>query len=298
MLYCNWCSSKSLVYLWNKMQGLEDIELVDKDLEVDFYCVINAVPSHVKLTPEQKKRTVVFRMEPYMNLHPELWGEYADPKDDDFLYVVRHGEKSEFDSGMNNIEWHISLTRQQLETSSFNKTELLSTVLSDKYRDPGHVKRVDFVKHLDRRNIPIDVYGSNKWDYKNYKGDLPYHQKDRAILPYKYTFNAENHSIFGYVTEKLIDGILGECLVFYSGCYNVKEYIDERAFVYLDLNDLEKDSETVKRAITEDWWSKRRPYILEAKRKILRDLTFFNRLERILRSLRDLRSRTLKNFNI
>jgi hypothetical protein len=84
------------------------------------------------------------------------------------------------------------------------------------------------------------------------------------------------------MTEKLIDGILGECLVFYSGCFNAREYIDERAFVYLELSNFEEDYNTVKQAIAEDWHSQRLPYIREAKKKILNYLQFFPRLERII----------------
>ena len=117
-------------------------------------------------------------------------------------------------------------------------------------------------------------------------GPLPPHDKNGGLLQYKYTFNAENHSIRNYYTEKLIDGILAECLVFYWGCPNVKDYIDERAYVQLELVDFEKDYQTVQKAINEDWHSQRLPYIREAKKKILDELQFFPRLEKILNNLR------------
>jgi hypothetical protein len=102
------------------------------------------------------------------------------------------------------------------------------------------------------------------------------------MFPYKYTFNVENHSIKNYYTEKLIDGILAETLVFYSGCYNARDYIDERAFVYLELSNFEKDFQTIKKAIEEDWYTQRLPYIKEAKQKILNELQFFPRLYAII----------------
>ena len=183
------------------------------------------------------------------------------------------------------MEWHLSKTYTEL---SLMKTEkkynILSTVLSDKYNDPGHVKRIDFIKFLEKK-MHIDVYGNNRWNYKNYKGELPYHCKDDAIFPYKYIFNCENQEIKNYFTEKLIDGILGECLVFYSGCFNVKQYIDEKAFVYLDLVDFEHDYCIIEKAIKEDWYSQRLPHILEAKKKILNELQFFPRLEKIIKNL-------------
>jgi hypothetical protein len=92
----------------------------------------------------------------------------------------------------------------------------------------------------------------------------------------------ENFSIKNYYTEKLIDGILSETLVFYSGCYNIKDFIDERAFVYLELSNFENDYEIVKSAIMNDLWSERIEYIRAAKKKILNELQFFPRLEKIV----------------
>ena len=92
-------------------------------------------------------------------------------------------------------------------------------------------------------------------------------------------------SIKNYYTEKLIDGILGECLVFYSGCPNIRDFIDERAYVYLELSNFEKDYGIIQKAIQEDWYSKRLPYIREAKYKILNELQFFPRLEKFLTSI-------------
>ena len=107
------------------------------------------------------------------------------------------------------------------------------------------------------------------------------------MFPYKYVFNVENNSIKNYYTEKLVDGILAECLVFYSGCYNVKEYIDEKAFVYLQLDDFEKDYKIVQDAIQNNLWEERLPYIRKAKQKILNYLQFFPRLERIINNTED-----------
>jgi hypothetical protein len=155
-------------------------------------------------------------------------------------------------------------------------------VLSDKYRDLGHVKRIDFVKFLETKGLRVDVFGGNKFMWQNYKGSLPYHAKDDAMFPYKYVFNVENHEIRNYYTEKFIDGILAECLVFYNGCINIGDFFDTRAFVWLELVDFEHDYAIVKQAIEENWWEQRLPYIQAAKRKILNEMQFFPRLERIL----------------
>lgn len=282
LLMCNWCSSEHLINTWNKMsenlnKSWKNITLVSQE-PCDFYCIINKPPPDVSYDP---KRTIIFRMEPHMERDSNQWGEFAKPDPKNFFFVGQH------DLHFNNNEYHLSKTYSQLLnepiTKNIDLSNILSTVLSDKYKDPGHIKRVDFIKYIENK-MEVHVFGSDKFLWKNYKGSLPYHEKDNAMFPYKYTFNVENHSIKNYYTEKLIDGILAESLVFYSGCFNVRDYIDERAFVYLELSNFEKDFNTIKKAIEEDWWSKRLPYIKLAKQKILNELQFFPRLHSIINS--------------
>lgn len=278
-LLCNWMSSEELANSWNKMSKGDftwnKIKLIWNDnKEPDYYVVINKPPSFIN--PPSNK-TIVFRMEPYMEKHPEIWGEWSSPDSKNFFKVCYH------DNEYNNNEWHLSKTYKELLNQPIEKSiNILSTVLSSKYSDIGHIKRVDFIKFLESKNMTVDVFGDNKFNYKNYKGNLPAREKDDALFPYKYTFNAENNSIKNYYTEKLIDGILSESLVFYNGCPNIRDYINEKAFVWLELSNFENDYNIIKKAIEEDWWSKRIEYIRAEKIKILNYLQFFPRLERII----------------
>ncbi len=280
LLLCNWCSSEQLVETWCKMSensnnSWKNITVVSQE-PCDFYCIINKPPPDASYIPE---KTILFRMEPYMEKDERQWGDFAKPDPKKFLFAGYH------DLHFNNNEYHLSKSYQQLLNEPIIKNpdlnNILSTVLSDKYKDPGHIKRVDFMKFVEKK-MEVHVFGSDKFLWKNYKGSLPYHTKDDAMFPYKYTFNVENHSIKNYYTEKLIDGILSETLVFYSGCYNARDYIDERAFVYLELSNFEKDFQTIKTAIEEDWHTQRLPYIKQAKQKILNELQFFPRLHAII----------------
>lgn len=280
LLLCNWTSSEDLLNTWNKMS--ENLNCSWKNIRVvsqepcDFYCIINRPLPDVSYVPE---KTILFRMEPYMEKDEPQWGEFAKPDPKQFLFAGYH------DLHFNNNEYHLTKSYKQLlhepVTKNPDLNNILSTVLSDKYKDPGHIKRVDFMKFVEKK-MEVHVFGSDKFLWKNYKGSLPHHNKDDAMFPYKYTFNVENHSIKNYYTEKLIDGILAESLVFYSGCYNARDYIDEKAFVYLELSNFEKDFEIIKRAIEEDWHTQRLPYIKEAKKKILNELQFFPRLHSII----------------
>ena len=282
LILCNWCSSKDLCNLWDKMSKgnceWDNIKLVWEE-PADYYCVINKpINEDIKL---DLSKTVYFRMEPFVERHKQMWGDtWSNPTVSDFKFC------GTYDLHFSNTEWHISKTYNQLMNEKVIKdvtiSNILSTVLSNKYTDPGHQKRIDFVKFLEKKGLPVHVYGSNGFLWKDYKGSLPYHAKDNALFPYKYTFNCENFSQKNFCTEKLYDGILAECLVFYNGCINIKDRIDERAFVYLHLSNFEKDYETIKKAIEDNWWQHRLPYIRQAKKKILNELQFFPRLERII----------------
>lgn len=283
-LLCHWETPSQVRETWNKMSQNGDytwnnIKLV-LDHDPDYFVVINAPLNGEEVNTE---KTIVFRMEPYMDTtNNDIWGEWANPDPKKFFRVCSH------DKDYNNICWELSSTYQQLKTMKIEKTEsVLSTILSHKYTNPGHIKRVDFVKFMEKKGFPVHVFGSDRWGYKDYKGPLPPHDKNNGLFPYKYIFNCENNNIKNYFTEKLIDGILAECLVFYSGCYNVPEFIDERAYVYLELSNFEEDYKKVKDAIENNLWEERLPYIRKEKAKILEYLQFFPRLERIINKNED-----------
>lgn len=278
-LLCNWCSSLEISKLWLKMgnneRGWNNIQLIlDQKINPDYYVIINGTNEYY-----EKEKSILFRMEPKMYKNPS-WGIWSKP--DNFLKIFAH-ENREF----NNIEWHISKSYNELKNFNIEKKydNVISTIVSEKYKDPGQIKRIDFIKYLEKNNINIDVFGNNRWNYKNYKGSLPYHNKDDSLFPYKYVFNAENHEENYYFTEKLIDGILSECLVFYWGCPNINEIIDEKSFVKLNLSNFQNDCNIIKKAIKENWYEQRLPFIKKEKERILNDLQFFPRLEKFLLNL-------------
>ena len=92
----------------------------------------------------------------------------------------------------------------------------------------------------------------------------------------------ENNYEENYITEKLWEPILCESLCFYYGCPNATDYIDSRAFIQLPIHDFEACYQLMKKAVEEDWWSQRLPYIKEAKQKILKELSFCSVIENIL----------------
>ncbi len=279
---CLWCSPSALLgefgrgcnlpgWRWNNLQ------LVSEG-DYDYLTVINRPHHEEPIFPE---RTIVFHMEPKMEKDIAQWGLWTDPeKNLKVLKAFTHKV------GHNNIQWHLNKNYDQLTNEVIVKTEnKFSAINSAKYTDIGHCLRWDFCTYLAKHrtaDVPLDLFGTNRFNLPNHKGPLPNLDKTRGIYPYKYHIAVENNSEHNYVTEKLIDGILSESLVFYWGCPNIRNLIDPRAYVQINLGSFQEDANLMARAIREDWWSQRIQYIREAKKKIMNEMAFLPRLEKYL----------------
>lgn len=286
-MICNWCSPEQLLLEWNPMSKgnfrWNDIEITAEDRDVDFYVIINKPSGSEHYDPA---RTVVFQMEPWCGEEHQTWGvktwgEWAEPDEAKFLHVRTHRKY------VNTAFWQLRSTYHDLKTGPIVKTKVLSTICSSKYFDPGHIKRVDFLKYIEQKKddtVQVDIYGyENPFGFAGYKGPHPPGYKDAAILPYKYCFLAENNREHNFMTEKIWEPLLAESLCFYWGCPNLSDAVDPRAYVPLDLDDFEKSFHTMKEAILNREWEKRLEIIRREKQKVLEHYQFFPTLERILR---------------
>jgi GR25 family glycosyltransferase involved in LPS biosynthesis len=287
-MLCNWCSSKDLCNEFLKMNNSggfcknNTIELVyDNDIDnIDYYVIIN-MPTFDSLGDYDPKKTIIFQMEPWVydntkNWGVKTWGEWAIPDSNKFMKVFRHTES------LNNVQWQVSPPELIPGDEKINK---IICILSDKICDDGHKKRVDFLKYIDLRgdiDIGIDiihVYGrKNYHGLKSYVGET---DNKMELVKYKYCFSCENNSEKNYATEKIWEPILFECLCFYWGCPNLEEHIDSLAFVRLPLDNFDECVTIITKAIKEDWWSQRIDIIKKEKQKILNELGFFPRLNKI-----------------
>lgn len=272
-LMCNWTTGDDLCRCWEKMSkgnGMwNNIQVVPDDKDIDYYVIINKPRNGDKYIPS---KTMVFRMEPDTSTSSR-WNDWYSNKRD-FMYFF------DLEKYRNNSEWHLGLTYNDLKTTHPTKTKVLSSVVSSLYDMEGHRKRIDFIKYCQSKGMMIDVYGrDNTHNLKSHKGELPYHNKNEGILPYKYTFIAENCSMDNYFTEKIIDSILGETLCFYWGCSNIGSFIDPRSYIALDLNDMEKSLSIVVNSISNNEWETRLPFIRKEKEKIISRYSFFPRIE-------------------
>ena len=273
----NWCSSGKLVNLWARQfptnASWKGMRFVSSGEDADFDLVINHPGSNI--APDHSK-TLLVHMEPMEGL--PLFGQWGDPANDGVL----HFHSREFAS--NFLEWHLDSNFEELITNHPDKSKDFSTVVSGKRLSPGHHLRLDFIHHLEELGVPIDIFGSdNDEKFNNYQGSLPQFAKDAGLFLYRYTLAVENNSEQNYVTEKLVDGILAECLVFYWGCPNISEFIDPDAYIVLPLDNFARAAQIVTESIATNEYEKRLGSIRRAKRAILNDLQLVPEVSRLVR---------------
>lgn len=286
-LLCNWTSSEGLCNEWNKMSHgnytWNDIEVTWTNDNIDFYIIVNKPPPNEHYIPE---RTIVFQMEPWcydtnQNWGVKTWGLWAKPDESLFLQVRPHTKY------LNNTFWQLETTYTQFKnTFHIPKTQIISSICSSKYFDPGHIKRIDFLKFIERKNddlVQVHIYNhDNDQHFKNYKGKHS-PNKDAGMMPYKYYFMPENNEEHNFITEKIWEPLLCECLCFYWGCPNISDWFDSRCYILLDMDDFEKSFNIVRDAIANDEWAKRLDIIRREKQKVLDYYNFFPTVERIIK---------------
>ena len=289
-MICNWTDSKSLCDEWNNMTKGDytwnNINFTWEDYNINYYIIINKPCDNSFYIPE---KTIIFQMEPWCyddNLHwgVKTWGEWSEPDSNKFLQVRNHKNYH------NNVFWQLKQTWTEFKNNKIikdvNKCNKISTICSSKYFDPGHIKRIDFLKFIEEKNDPdviIDIYNhDNTHNFKNYKGPHPIGNKDIGITPYKYYFMAENNIEYNFMTEKIWEPLLTESLCFYWGCPNLADYINPEAYVELDLNDFEKSFNIIKDAINDNLWEQKLDVIRTEKQKVLDYYGFCPTVERII----------------
>ena len=283
----NWATSEQICAEWDRMsQGAlrwNDIQVTPSDDDIDFYVVVNFPAHGERFRPG---RTVVLQMEPWCSdpgqtWGVKTWGAWSKPDPSHFLRVCSHR------TGPNTAFWQLATTYDELRTLVAPKTGNLASIISPKYFDPGHRKRVDFLRYLEARNddvVRVEMYAyDNPLGFSSWVGPHPPGRKDAALIPYRYFLGVENNREHNFITEKLWEPLLTETVCFYDGAPNAAEHVDERAFIAIDLDDFDGAFETMRTAILNDEWSRRIEFIRREKRKVLEHFQFFPRLERILR---------------
>lgn len=88
-------------------------------------------------------------------------------------------------------------------------------------------------------NDDIDIYGTY-WENngKNIKGEI--WNKHIGLDEYKFSVACENSIQKNYVSEKFWDVVLTETIPIYLGCNNIKNYVPENCYIYLNGKTIEE----------------------------------------------------------
>jgi len=275
-----------------------NIEITHEDTDIDYYVIINYPLDDAVY---EASKTIVFQMEPWVYDETKRWGvktwgnKWSAPDPTKFLKVFTHK------THLNNVQWQIDYPFHSTPvTDGTKKLNKVATICSSKNFDEGHLLRNTFIRYCEQQYMNnIDVFGKDNFHNFNtlYKGPVPDENKYNVYSNYKYCLGVENNSEHNYATEKLWEAILCESLCFYWGCPNIEEYIDEKAFVRLPLEDPKAALQIIQQAMAEDWWTQRIEVIKQMKKIILNELGFFPLLNKLInKTLTDTTTSKLSNI--
>jgi glycosyl transferase family 10 (putative fucosyltransferase) len=202
--------------------------------------------------------TIVFESEPRSTRE----AEFRYPYDRDEYLAFYDLERHHFVG-----EWFVE--PQQVSQSPL-KLRTLSTITSGIGVLPRHRLRRDFVSHWLRKLPELEDFGRATADFQPRGGEL--RRKADGLLPYKYTFAAENSLEPNYFTEKLLDALLCETLPFYDGCPNLELFVDRDAFVRVDMSRPKDALSIIRESIDSDVWSTRRDVLRSERERLIIEL--------------------------
>lgn len=147
--------------------------------------------------------------------------------------------------GQNGNPWFIEKNYDELlKLKPPTKTKIISVISSNKSFTDGHQKRVEFVKKLKVYfGEKIDVYG---------RGINDFDKKWDVTAPYKFQIVIENDNTIDWVTEKLFDPILTYTYPIYYGCPNLNDYISEKSFTRINIDNFDESVKIIENLINDD----------------------------------------------
>lgn len=173
------------------------------------------------------------------------------------------------------LPWHVNRSFDELTTCAVpEKTRPLSWIVGNISDLPGHLKRFAFLRDVQAaQGFDIDLYG---------RAVRPIEDKWDGLAQYRYSIAAENTVWPDYWTEKVADCFLTWTVPFYHGCENLEKYFPADSFIRIDINRPKEAIEIIRRAMTEDDWTRRLPALEEARRRVLYEYQIFPWLAKLI----------------
>ena len=270
-LHANWCDDGTLREAFNRSSPNGDYRWRDLELTLedgyDWFVVFN-YPNRDPLDPA---KTIIFQSEPRISrqrIAYEFGSRMAGCR------VVDTDSHFSFD------KWYIERSYADL-LQPIPKTRQLSAIVSGLSGLPRHRQRLNFALHVLPEVGGLDHFGRDLPSGSHVRGEVV--DKADGLLPYRYTFNAENSLEPNYFTEKILDAILCECLCFYDGCPNLESFLDPETFIRVSMDDPGAAISIMRRAIASNEWERRLPAIREQKRRLMEELNPLEVIRKVTR---------------
>tara|TARA_R110001606_G_scaffold250870_1_gene398905 strand:+ start:93 stop:1031 length:939 start_codon:yes stop_codon:yes gene_type:complete len=176
---------------------------------------------------------------------------------------------------------------EYLSYENFNKPKKCSMILaahgaiagSPKHPDSLYLQREKLLVKIFESDLDIDVYGRG-WQINDprYKGYAEY--KEDALRDYEFSIGIENSKEDYYISEKITDCFMNNCVPIYDGCNLAHEFYNPKSFEKIDVAS-ESVIEDIQNII-EGSNKKYIEYVKESKIKYFTDYNIYSYLERCI----------------
>ena len=230
-------NSENLVNTFNRVfcgEMYPNIMLVSGD-DYTHVVILNTDMPNIKHIPKTNVVGLAYEPFEFLNLN-NTFINYAQLYIGKYLIGSKHNLPEPF------IEHYSLMTHSSynslptsIPTNKCGNKNIMSIILSNKQFAPGHKYRHDLVKALINNKFPVDIYGRGS---TNYNG--PYIKGEFVDLEpystYKFSICIENFTSNDYISEKIINPILCNCVPLYIGAKNISNYIEKKHVILLTGN--------------------------------------------------------------
>jgi hypothetical protein len=240
----------------------KNIIITDQDDFTHAILLNKAMP----ITNLPKEKVIGLACEPFefLRITPEFL-EYAKKNIGNYLIGDKHDLPNPFIEHFA-FMWY----SRPIEKNYLQKNKVMSIVLSNKTYSSGHRYRHELVTEIQKRYLPIAIYGRGSKQYKgvNVKGEFV---DEEPYNDYFFTICIENFQSNEYISEKALNPIMRNCIPLYLGAKNIMNYIKE---VILLTGNIQEDIQI----ITNILLNPMKYYIVPNHENIMKHMNLFDNI--------------------
>jgi hypothetical protein len=216
--------------------GINKRYLVTANEDYTHAIVINTCMPKLRRLPKENILGLAWEPLHFLNMTPEFV-EYAK------RYIGRYYISHKGSLPAPFIEHHAFLKHSNPVQEITTKPKLMSIIVSEKKKAPGHKYRHQLVQQIIRDRLPIDIYGrgSHLYNYEHIQGSFT--DETIPFRDYLFSICIENYCENHYISEKLLTPLMYNCKPLYFGCKNVSSYF--KNIITLTGN-VQQDMNTIK----------------------------------------------------